>query len=229
MRSLLIFLVIYASYLHGEPSIPLIYEQTLGFKTLGVSGDVVLVKENATNKVTAFKAGSNYLNQFTILAVEDRRFKIKNLSSSKISWVVRDPVLDSPVAPLIRDLPKSLDEITSRYSEPGFKREKGDVEMTEEYRGAIIGNLGTILMQASTDPVIKNGQIIGFMLDDIDVGSIYNKSGFVDQDIITKINDEPLNDASKALRILNQLKNAKNIDVELLRGGATMHLTVSVK
>ena len=65
-------------------------------------------------------------------------------------------------------------------------------------------------MQAAAVPYTKNGKLIGFKLLEIDEGSIYNVAGIQNGDVITHINDLPINDAGAAIRALTKLKKAKH-------------------
>lgn len=118
------------------------------------------------------------------------------------------------------------------FEEDGFSRDfeggAGVISMTEGYRENIKKNLSTILMQASATPVVDNGEIIGFALEDIDEG-IFTKAGFQDGDVVTSINGKPLNDAATAIKILNSLKESDDIQFDFLRGGQSYSVDVDVQ
>ena len=76
-----------------------------------------------------------------------------------------------------------------KYSEEGLERDfdgsTGKISLTQSKRDEIKNKLNEILMQASTTPIVKHEEIIGFMIDDIESGSWFEKAGFENGDIIT--------------------------------------------
>lgn len=123
--------------------------------------------------------------------------------------------------------------ISGSYAEDGFERNfdgsSGLVEMTGAYRENIKKNLSAILMQAAATPVLEKQAIIGFMLEEIDPDSMFEKAGFQDGDIVTSIKGRPLNNAATAIKILNSLKDADEIDFEFLRAGQSYQVSVVVQ
>lgn len=127
--------------------------------------------------------------------------------------------------------PKKL--ISGVHTEDGFERNfddaSGQITMTQGYRENIKKNLSTILMQASANPVVDHGEIVGFMLEEIDKSSMYEKAGFKNGDIVTSINGMPLTNAATAIKILNTLKDTDNIDFEFLRQGQSYQVNAEVQ
>jgi type II secretion system protein C len=118
----------------------------------------------------------------------------------------------------------------NEYNEDGFSRKSGQIQMSPSYRNKIVTqDMARILMQATAEPYMQNGQIAGFLLSQIDPGSIYDKAGFRDGDVVQVINGRRLNSVAGAVAFLRSLKDEENVDVELMRGGAITRLKVSVK
>ena len=84
-------------------------------------------------------------------------------------------------------------------------------------------------MQATAEPVMSAGVIVGFRLYQIDQDSIFAKGGLHDDDIITSLNGLKLNSVAGAIATLKSMKEASNIDVEILRGGEPKAISISVK
>ena len=79
--------------------------------------------------------------------------------------------------------------------------------MTKSYKNKLVNeDLKSILMQARATPNIKNSYIEGFRIDLIIPGSIFEKAGVQNGDIVTNINGNPLDDAGGAISLLNSLK-----------------------
>jgi type II secretory pathway component PulC len=81
-------------------------------------------------------------------------------------------------------------------------------------------------MQATAEPHIQDGRITGFKLTQIDDDSIFSKSGFRNEDIVTAINGKNLSNIATAINILKSLKNSEFVEFDVIRGGN--HQTISL-
>jgi type II secretory pathway component PulC len=89
-------------------------------------------------------------------------------------------------------------------------------------------DLAKILMQATAEPEMENGALIGFKFTQVDQDSIYAKSGIRDDDVITGINGQKLNSVSDAVTLLKSLKQADQMDIEFKRSGTAKRLQINV-
>lgn len=78
-----------------------------------------------------------------------------------------------------------------------------------------------ILTDARCVPELENGRAAGYRCFQITPGSIYDKLGLKDNDIICGLNGEAINDPAKAFQILGSLRDAttRNIQICIKRGG----------
>lgn len=117
------------------------------------------------------------------------------------------------------------------YKEVGFERQGTDIRLTEEFKRNLLApdNMAQVLQDAKAEPNMVNGELKGFRLTRIREGSIYEKAGFQNDDVVEEINGIPLRDAAGAIRLLQQLRDAKEIEVRVLRGGVTQDMTISIQ
>lgn len=80
-------------------------------------------------------------------------------------------------------------------------------------------NLNSLLQTARVVPEMKNGSTIGFKLVELQRGSLLEKIGLKVGDLIVEINQVELNSPEKALQIFQQLREANNISLGLIRNG----------
>ena len=83
-----------------------------------------------------------------------------------------------------------------------------------------MANLPRLLSQARAVPYFKNGKSIGMRLFAIRRGSLYEKLGLKNGDIIKDVNQHSLTDPSQALKIFEELKSERSITLQLERKGA---------
>ena len=78
-------------------------------------------------------------------------------------------------------------------------------------------NLPLLLTQARAVPYFKEGRSIGLRLFAIKSGSLYEKIGLKNGDILKTINGNNLGDISQALKLFEQLKQERSISLVLER------------
>jgi len=80
-------------------------------------------------------------------------------------------------------------------------------------------NLSSLLQTARMVPQVENGKTVGFKLVELKNGSLLEKVGLRVGDLLVEINQLKLNSPGKALQIFQQLREAENITLGLLRNG----------
>lgn len=82
-----------------------------------------------------------------------------------------------------------------------------------------LSDINNILTQARAVPNFENGVPNGYKLFQIVPGSIYDKLGLVNGDIILSFNNQALTDPGKAFEQLSELKNMKHLEIQMKRDG----------
>jgi type II secretion system protein C len=117
------------------------------------------------------------------------------------------------------------------FKEEGFERDGGSIRMTSEYKNRIIGeDMTKTLQDAKAEPNIdkETGQLRGFRLTRIREGSIYQKAGLQNDDVVEEINGVALTNTAGAINLLQSLKGESSIEVRINRSGTPMTFTLSV-
>ncbi len=92
-----------------------------------------------------------------------------------------------------------------------------------------LGNLPQLLSQARAVPYFRNGKSIGMRLFAIRRGSMYEKLGLKNGDILKAVNGNSMSDPAQALKLFEQLKNERNIDATLERAGKDVDMRYSIE
>lgn len=207
----------------------------LGFVIMGTiaqvktpENNVALIKISGSGSVTAVKIGMIIDAKYKVTDVSDKFIRVitkdaKNylVYMDKFSGEFRRKTSSGPSANINPE---------GKYKEDGFERDAGKVTMTSAYRDKIVNqDLSNILMQATAEPHMQNGMIVGFKLSQIDSDSIFAKGGFRDEDVITSLNGQKLNNVAGAIALLRSLKDTPNIEVEVMRGGTTSNMSIGVQ
>lgn len=104
-----------------------------------------------------------------------------------------------------------------------------DFSVEEEELSAALNNLPQLLSQARAVPYFRNGQSIGMRLFAIRSGSMYEKLGLKNGDIILAVNDNSLSDPAEALKLFEQLKNERSIGVKLERNSQPLSMQYTIR
>jgi len=90
-------------------------------------------------------------------------------------------------------------------------------------------NMGQILTQARALPYVEQGKTIGFKITEIIPGSIYEKIGLQNGDVIQRVNSQDVDDPAKFFQLYQGLKNERSIAIDLLRGGQPQTLNYDIQ
>lgn len=183
---------------------------------------VALLKHSKSGKVMAYKNQSELKGGLKIVEVgrkhvlfeKDKELLKVFVGSDEPQKYQKDP------APKL-DLAKSSE---------GLERVGDHLRIQHRLKEKLLNeDLSTVLMQAATEPFVKDGMIQGFVLWEIEPDSIYDLAGLRNGDLITHINGMPLTDAGNAIQTLKSLKDAKEVDVTYVTAGAEKNLKISVE
>ena len=192
--------------------------------------NVALIKEIVAGHVKAVKNGFKVLEgKFTVADVQTKYILLKT-SQGDLHLVYQDKFAgDFLTRKKTTNATYKSAANSDAFNEDGFERKEGKVRMTAAFRDKIVDqDLSKILMQATAVPNYEDGVLKGFRLLQIDKGSIFDNSGFLDDDIITAINGVPLASVPGAIKLLHSLKKETGIQIEYLRKGQYNSLAVSI-
>ncbi len=105
---------------------------------------------------------------------------------------------------------------------PVISKEDSTFNLKRSEISKLTADLPNLLKEAAMKPRRgETGKVEGFCFSWIKSSSIFRKLGFKVKDCILEVNGEDINNPQKALQIYNELKNAKNLEISVLRDGQT--------
>lgn len=107
----------------------------------------------------------------------------------------------------------------------------GDViVLTQEYVNSELGKgLSKIVNTVRIVPSIENGKIEGFKIFSIQPNSLFEKIGLMNGDVVTQVNNQALNDASKGFLIYDSFQYEHQITFTIKRGAQSITRKVMIK
>jgi len=92
-----------------------------------------------------------------------------------------------------------------------------------------LGNINQLLTQIRVVPNFQDGKADGFKVFAIKPDSIFAKVGLKNGDVIRKVNDNDITSPEKAFQIFNELRNEKNLSIEISRRGQTQSFSYEIR
>lgn len=92
-----------------------------------------------------------------------------------------------------------------------------EVHVQEAELDKALENLPLLLTQARAVPYFKDGKSVGLRLFAVKQGSLFERLGFKNGDILKAINGSPMGDLSQAIKLFETLKQERTINVQLER------------
>jgi general secretion pathway protein C len=95
----------------------------------------------------------------------------------------------------------------------------GTITVNRAEISAALTDMGTMLRQAQVRPYFKGGAPDGFMITNIQPGSLYQRMGISNGDILQGVDGRRIKTADDMMSFLNTMKSASGMAVSLQRGG----------
>ena len=90
-------------------------------------------------------------------------------------------------------------------------------------------NISQLLTQARALPYMEQGKTVGFRISEIVPGSLYEKIGLQNGDVIQKVNSQDVDDPAKFFQMYQNLKEERSVSIDLLRGGQRQTLNYEIR
>ncbi len=162
------------------------------------------------------------------------RIHQKLSDGSQIVKVMRDRVTmrraDGSTANLQIVDDMKIVNVASKPSAAGVRKlSDGKFAVDQREVAASTENMNQLLTQARALPYIEQGKTTGFRISEIVPGSLYEKIGLQNGDVIQKINSQDVDDPGKFFQLYQGLKEERNISIDLLRSGQRQSLTYEIR
>jgi general secretion pathway protein C len=187
---------------------------------------VAFLRHKETQKIEGFRIGDPVGGG---ILVEVLRGSVKILRGGNIEELslAETPLLTSTAEPINpTPLPPTPSLFTPEPPEPDLDvRQEGDRFILDRRQfQSVVSDFGPLLTQARVIPYFQEGKIIGYKIFAIKEGSIYEKIGLREGDILFSINGLRVDSPEKALQLFQQLRSENRFQIEIERNGQRMTL-----
>lgn len=178
------------------------------------------VEMKNSNKIIPFVPNDDMEGLAKLLKVERKRAIFRNLNNNRLEYIeIKD---DSAIVFETKKKAGPVGEIDQKGNTFAIKRTLID---------KLITNLPEHLQQARAVPYTPPGgsKIEGFIILDIQPGSIFEQIGLAKNDIIQEVNGQKVDSPARALELYNELKTAGSISIGVERGGRSETLNYTIQ
>jgi general secretion pathway protein C len=167
------------------------------------------------NSVSNHSEGSRISDFAEVTGVRREKIFLRNLRNGKLEWIrigAFDPAKQVSTATF---------QSGNSDKELHVKRERVD---------AALANLPKLLTEARAVPIMSpQGKIVGFRIDSIQPGSLFEQLGLRDGDEIDSVNGEKIDSAPKAASLLGELRDSSMIILNLNQNGQPFTLRYLIR
>jgi general secretion pathway protein C len=174
------------------------------------------VLADATNQQAFYRLDQKLPDGSRIVKVKRDRVTLKRTDGSTVDIEIVD---DTKIVNVAKAVPGSG---VRKVGEGRFMVDQREIASSTE-------NLNQVLTQARALPYMEAGKTVGFRISEIVPGSIYEKIGLVNGDVVQRVNSQDVDDPGKFFQLYQGLKDEKRISIDLLRNGQRQSLNYDVR
>jgi len=168
-----------------------------------------IIQDGADRKQKIYRIHEN-IDGGKIISISRDRILIKRQGEIEILSFIEKEKEIRPKAAATPAPPTG--EVVKRLSASRFLINREDVS-------AFVGNINQFMTQARFKPHFVMGQPGGYSISEIVPGSLIEKIGLRNNDVVKKVNGQMINKPEEVFQAYSQLLRDSNIEVEIERGG----------
>ncbi len=186
---------------------------------------VASVEDKGANQVIAVRVGENISSNATVDSITQHQVIFFNQDTNRMEFVEL-PLEGKMLTVAAKPLGKA-DAATGIRSDGA-----GNYAVPRKFLETQLGEkFGELLTQARCIQQMQNGKPAGYQCVEIEPGSLYDKLGLKNGDVVTSIEGEPLDNIQALISKLERLKSGSvsSMSMTLTRGGKTEQIQVSLE
>ena len=182
------------------------------------SRSVAAIALRAQKKVEPFVVGDIILSKASVYSIARRKVVFKDISTGTLEYI--DMKNDDDMASMV----------PGTESSSGVKQlAEGRVLLDRAELNKSLSDINNLLTQARAVPNFENGAINGFKLFDVQPGSIYQKLGAQNGDVIKSVTGTDIKDPATAMGLFQKLQTTNKLDFTINRNGENKNFSVEIR
>lgn len=202
-------------------SLPPLNARLIG-TVLADGGGFAVIEDGATRRQELYRFNEVVLQDARLVGIERDRVRLRRGGKTEVlelAFVERAP---GPILPPVAAAPAPRAPGVAETGENRFVVDQTELSSAFE-------NMNQLLTQARMVPFFTAGKADGFRIFAIRPNSLFEKIGLRDGDVLQRINGNELADPARAFELFEQLRNERQISVDLVRNGARQTLSYEIR
>lgn len=180
---------------------------------------VAAIKIDKEDKTNAYTIGDVILSKAQIVTINRHKVFFKNKVSGDLEYIE-----------MLFDESDNTTSTTRDVSDSGIRViDDEHVIMERGELNKALGNMNQLLMEARAIPYRKNGEMLGFKILGIKPGSLYDRLGVKNGDVVQSINGLNIKSPADAMKLYNQISSSNLFNVDLIRGGVNKSVRLDIR
>ena len=183
-----------------------------------------IIEDLAARRQSLYRVGDLILDTATLRRVEWDRVVLDRNGEEEVLELAsaRGPATASASAGAAGGGSAIPGERIRKTADNKFVIDRRELEKT-------VANINEVFTQARAVPYFENGKTVGFRVFAIKAGSVFEKIGLQNGDVIQRVNGVELTDPTKAISLFTELQNEGHIAVDLQRNKATKSFSYEIR
>lgn len=176
-----------------------------------------IIEDLATRRQALYRVGDSILDTATLTRVEWSRVILTRGGEEEVLEIssARGPAAPAPGA-------AAAGERIRKTADNKYVIDRREVERTVE-------NMNEVFTQARAVPYFEDGKTVGFRVFAIKPGSVFEKVGLQNGDVVQRVNGVELTDPTKAISLFTELQNEGHIAVDLQRNKQSKSFSYEIR
>ncbi len=182
-----------------------------------------IIEDQAGRRQSLYQVGDMILDTATLRRVEWDRVVLERNGEEEVLELASNRPAGSSSAASAAGAPGAVPgERIRKTADDKFVIDRREVEKT-------VANLNEVFTQARAVPYFEDGKTVGFRVFSIKPGSVFEKIGLQNGDVIQRVNGVELTDPTKAITLFTELQNEGHIAVDLQRNKAKKSFAYDIR
>lgn len=182
---------------------------------------IATIEDKSLSIVYPVRMDDEVPNKIKIVKVEPKRVVFVNKASGRREYIELPEDLQNVGQTINIGRSSAVGSGIEKVAPTQFNVSRSEVDRT-------LADFNNILTQARAVPNFENGVASGYKLFQIVPGSIYDKLGLQNGDVIAGLNGQPINDPAKAFELLGELKTSNHMELQVKKDGRQSTYTYDI-
>lgn len=185
------------------------------------SASFAIIEDQAARRQALYRVGDTVLEVATLARVEWDRVILDRDGAEEVLEISSARASGKDAAPAAGGAAAGSERIR-KTADNKFVIDRRELEQT-------VANINEVFTQARAVPFFQDGKTVGFRVFAIKPGSVFEKIGLQNGDVINRVNGVELTDPTKAISLFTELQNEGHIAVDLQRNKQSKNFSYEIR